>query len=92
MNGIILSDVDPCDHHREYCEEEGMAHGTFLGDFHLAVQAASMAFEDAESAKRWLTSEPIACLGNMTGVALIEDGRLGDLLDYLRSIESGFVG
>lgn len=61
-------------------------------NFQLALEAASKVLLDVECAKHWLATEPISCLDNMTGVALIASGRTSDLLDYLTSIEAGFVG
>lgn len=46
---------------------------------------------DRDKAVAWL-QEPIATFDGKTALELVAEGRTDDLLGYLASIESGFVG
>lgn len=46
---------------------------------------------DRDKAVAWL-QEPIAAFGGETASELVAEGRTNDLLDYIQSFESGYVG
>lgn len=54
----------------------------------LAAEAIS---GDRDKAVAWL-HDPIATFGGKTALELVGKGRAADLLSYLASFESGFVG
>jgi hypothetical protein len=54
----------------------------------LAAEAIS---GDRDKAVAWL-QDPIATFGGKTALELVAEGRTDDLLGYLASFESGFVG
>ncbi|MGH8159266.1 MAG: DNA-binding protein [Rhodanobacter sp.] len=59
----------------------------------LAVRAAaSEAFGDEGTAITWMINEPLAAFRFKTAFALVEDGRTDDVIAYLDTIASGFVG
>ncbi|WP_175472803.1 MbcA/ParS/Xre antitoxin family protein [Luteibacter sp. 329MFSha] len=53
-----------------------------------AVEAIS---GDRDKAVAWL-QEPIATFGGKTPLELVAEGRTDDLLGYIQSFESGYVG
>jgi len=63
-----------------------------LRDLEAAVAAASIISGDVRKAALWLRMEPISAFRNLTGYQLVCARRRDDLLSYLESIETGFVG
>lgn len=55
------------------------------------IAAAEAISGDHDKAVAWL-QEPIATFGGKTALELVAEGRTDDLLGYLASIESGYVG
>jgi len=55
------------------------------------LQAVEAISGDHERAVAWL-QEPIATFGGKTALELVAEGRAGDLLGYIQSFESGYVG
>lgn len=64
----------------------------FLADLERALLAAKRVTSDAEGAKLFVVNEPISAFHNKTAAALVAEGRVEDVLSYMASIESGFVG
>lgn len=56
-----------------------------------ALQAIEAISGDHDKAVAWL-QEPLTTFGGKTALELVAEGRTDDLLAYLASIESGFVG
>lgn len=63
-----------------------------LRDFVRVVQAATETFGDREKAVAWMMNEPLSPFRYKTPLTLIRERRADDLIAYLDSIESGFVG
>lgn len=55
------------------------------------LQAAEAISGDRDKAVAWL-QEPIAAFGGKTALELVAEGRTDDLLGYIQSFESGYVG
>lgn len=55
------------------------------------LQVAEAIPDDRDKAVAWL-QEPIATFGGKTALKLVAEGHTDDLLGYLASVESGFVG
>lgn len=55
------------------------------------VAAAESISGDRAKAIEWL-KQPLATFGGKTALQLIDEGRTNDVIGYLESIESGFVG
>lgn len=55
------------------------------------LQAVEAISGDRDKAVAWL-QEPIAAFGGKTALELVAEGHTDDLLGYLASIESGYVG
>lgn len=56
-----------------------------------ALTIAKIIFGDHDRAADWL-SQPLATFGGKTPLQLIDEGRTDDVVGYLESIQSGFVG
>lgn len=55
------------------------------------ISAAEVVSEDRAKAIEWL-SQPLATFAGKTVLELIAEGRTHDVIGYLQSCESGFVG
>ncbi|KAF1003685.1 MAG: hypothetical protein GAK28_04566 [Luteibacter sp.] len=55
------------------------------------VQAVEAISGDRDKAVAWL-QEPIATFGGKTALELVAECRTDDLLGYIQSFESGYVG
>ncbi|MGF6495501.1 hypothetical protein ABIE56_003700 [Luteibacter sp. 621] len=55
------------------------------------LQAAEAISGDHDKSVAWL-QEPIAAFGGKTALELVAEGRTDDLLGYIQSFESGYVG
>jgi uncharacterized protein (DUF2384 family) len=55
------------------------------------LASAKIIFGDHDRAVDWL-SHPLATFGGKTPLQLIDEGRTDDVVGYLESIQSGFVG
>lgn len=64
----------------------------FLLDLERVLIAAARVTGDAEAAKLFVASDSIPPLGHKTAATLVAEGRVKDVLAYMASIESGFVG
>lgn len=62
-----------------------------MEDLERILISATEVFEDRQTATDWL-SEPLAVFDGRTPKELILDGRIDDVIRYLRSISSGFIG
>lgn len=62
-----------------------------LGNIVRAFAAAAAVFMNDAAASAWMT-EPVRAFRDKTALALVAGGRTEDVLRYLQSIESGFVG
>ncbi|MEO6922772.1 MAG: MbcA/ParS/Xre antitoxin family protein [Bryocella sp.] len=60
-------------------------------DMDRVLVAAEAVSGDRQKAVEWLT-EPLSTFGGKTPQELVVKGRAGDVLAYLESITSGFVG
>jgi uncharacterized protein (DUF2384 family) len=59
----------------------------------LRVMSAAASFgRTNDEVIYWLTNHPIAALGHKTAWDLVAEGKAQAVVDYLESIESGFVG
>jgi hypothetical protein len=60
------------------------------------IEVVGAAFEisdnNVDAVHRWFRSEALQCFGGKTAWQLVREKRAGDVLRYLRSIESGFLG
>ena len=63
-----------------------------LENIERVVAAAEAVSGDHKRALEWLTKASLATFDGKTPLALIGEGRTEDLLHYLASIESGYVG
>jgi hypothetical protein len=61
-------------------------------DLIRVLDAAVAITGDPAAALSWLMFTPIDAFKGKTGVQLVDDGRAEDLIAYLQSIGSGFVG
>lgn len=66
---------------------------TSIDDLHVrrVLLAAEAISGDRDKAVAWL-QEPIATFGGKTALELVAEGRTDDLLGYIQSFESGYVG
>ncbi|WP_239949888.1 antitoxin Xre/MbcA/ParS toxin-binding domain-containing protein [Dyella terrae] len=55
------------------------------------LQAVEAISGDRDKAVAWL-QEPLVTFGGKTALELVAEGRTDDLLGYLASFESGYVG
>jgi hypothetical protein len=55
------------------------------------LRSAEAISGDRDKAVAWL-QEPIAAFGGKTALELVAEGRTDDLLGYIQSFESGYVG
>lgn len=64
-----------------------------VDDLHVrrVLQVVEAISGNRDKAVAWL-QEPIATFGGKTALELVAEGRTDDLLGYLASIESGYVG
>jgi hypothetical protein len=60
----------------------------------IVVVGAALEFSDnnVDAVHRWFRSESLQCFGGRTAWQLVREKRAADVLAYLRSVESGFVG
>lgn len=56
------------------------------------ISAATEAFGNGDTAIAWMMNEPVAAFRHKTAFELVTDGRDEAVVNYLRSICSGFVG
>lgn len=56
------------------------------------ISAASDTFGDRDTAIAWMMNEPIQAFRHKTAYSLVAEGRTDDVVLYLDSIASGFVG
>ena len=80
MNRVVLST------HPETASVQAFMRGVVL-----VITGAESAFEDRAKAIDWLV-EPLATFGHKTALQLIAESRTDDVVNYLESIASGFVG
>lgn len=64
----------------------------FLRQVVRVLAAAEEAFGDQNTAVAWLMNEPLAAFEHRTAFELVHRGRGDDVVAYLASIRSGFVG
>lgn len=64
---------------------------TLMHDVERVVAAAESISGDRANAVEWL-SQPLATFGGKTALELIAEGRTDDVIGYLQSFESGYVG
>ena len=59
----------------------------------LRVRSAAMAVSrEPQKATFFVRNQPIPSFGHKTALQLVGEGRTEDVIDYLASIEAGFVG
>ena len=56
------------------------------------IEAATESFGDRDKAITWMMNEPLQTFRYKTAYAVIGEGRTDDVVGYLDSIASGFVG
>ncbi|GLQ50919.1 antitoxin Xre/MbcA/ParS toxin-binding domain-containing protein [Dyella flava] len=81
MHRDILAD------HPEFAATPGI-----VENIERVVAAAEAVSGNHDGALEWLTKASLATFDGKTPLAVIGDGRTDDLLHYLASIESGYVG
>jgi len=64
----------------------------FLRDVVRVMSAASVSQPDAASAAFWVKNTPIPSFRHKTAYQLVAEGRTDDVVSYLESIQSGYVG
>lgn len=62
-----------------------------MQDVERVITAAEAVSGDHDKAVWWL-SQPLATFGGKTALQLIAEGRTDDLIGYVESFESGYVG
>ena len=62
-----------------------------MSDIERVLADAEAVFGDSATAAAWL-DQPLTTFHCRTPRQLIDEGRANDILSYLASIESGFVG
>lgn len=62
-----------------------------LDDIKRTLEVAEVVFDGHDAAMKWL-NQPVQSFEDKTPLQLIAAGRTDDLMDYLGSIQSGFVG
>lgn len=63
-----------------------------MRDLVRVVSAVSELGRTPDEAVFWIHNRPIPALGHRTALDLVRDGRTQAVIDYLASIESGYVG
>lgn len=71
---------------------EGAKIQSFLREVVRVLAAAEEAFGDQNTAVAWMMNEPLAPFEHRTAFDLVYKGRTDDVIAYLDSISSGFVG
>lgn len=64
----------------------------FLRGIVRVISAAASVQPDVERAIFWMKNTPIAAFRHKTAYDLIVEGRTEDVIDYIESIQSGYVG
>lgn len=64
----------------------------FLEDLSRVLAATARISGDAETAKLYVVSHSLPTFRGKTAAALVAEGRVDDVVRFLISIESGFVG
>ena len=64
----------------------------FLREIVRVISAAMAVQPDPERAIFWLKNTPIPSLRHKTAYQLVADGRTDDVIKYLESIQSGYLG
>ncbi len=62
-----------------------------MNDLERVLIAVASLTKDSGMVAKWLL-DPLDTFDGKTPLQLVEEGRAGDLLRYLASVESGFVG
>lgn len=71
---------------------EGQKIQGYLRQVVRTLAAAEEVFGDQDTAVAWMRNEPLAPFAHRTALDLVNEGRTDDVVDYLGSISSGFVG
>lgn len=64
----------------------------FLRDIVRVISATANIQPDVEHAVFWMKNTPIPAFRHKTAYDLVAQGRTEDVIDYLESIQSGYVG
>lgn len=64
----------------------------FLRNILRVISAATDTFGSRETAIIWMMNDPIPAFRTKTAYNLVTEGRVDDVVEYLDSIASGFVG
>lgn len=71
---------------------EGPKIQSFLRQVIRVLAAAEATFGDKDAATAWFLNEPLAAFDHLTAFDLVNRDRTDDVVAYLGSISSGFVG
>ena len=92
MSTDELATVAGVDRHTISEHPESASVQAFMQRVVRVIAAAEEVSGDRARALEWLKRGSIACFDHKTPFALIADGRVDDLVRYLASIQSGYVG